>query len=454
MTTTKKYFGTDGIRGQVGTAPITPEVILKLGWAVGSVLSIQPGGLKKVLIGKDTRVSGYLFESALEAGLCAAGVHINLLGPMPTPAIAYLTRAFRADIGIVISASHNAFTDNGFKFFNTQGLKISDEFEKKIEQQLALPLSMVGPYEIGKASRIDDAAGRYIEFCKSTFPNHLNLYGLKIILDCANGATYHIAPEVFAELGAEVIVINNNPDGFNINQQCGSTHPEVLKKIVLAEQADLGIALDGDGDRVIMVDNQGEYVDGDQLLYIIATQAKQTGKLLGGIVGTEMSNLGLEHALNKQGIDFVRAPVGDRYVMERLKNLNWRLGGETSGHIVCLDLTSTGDGIVASLQVLAAMMAQQKTLHMLNQTWQKMPQILINVPCQHTKEILCNPILQEASKQLQTQLKNHGRCLIRPSGTESVIRIMIEGDEVQTMQAHVNHFIDLLKSVAESNTSQ
>lgn len=444
----KKYFGTDGIRGKVGTDPITPEFILKLGWAVGCVLRAHAEGPIKVLIGKDTRVSGYLFESALEAGLCSAGININLLGPMPTAAVAYLTRAFRADIGIVISASHNAFMDNGFKFFNTQGLKISDEWEKEIEQQLALPLTMVGPYDIGKASRIDDAAGRYIEFCKSTFPNHINLYGLKIVLDCANGATYHVAPHVFSELGAEVIAINNNPDGFNINQQCGSTHLEVLQKIVLAEQADLGIALDGDGDRVMMVDNQGNTVDGDQLLYIIAMQAKRMQLLQGGVVGTEMSNLGLEHALKNNNIDFARASVGDRYVMEQLKKLNWRLGGEASGHIVCLNLTSTGDGIVSALQVLAAMMCQEKTLYALNQAWEKVPQVLMNVTCFHAQEVLRHPQVQKAIQQIQQQLGEKGRCLIRASGTEPLIRVMIEGEEIEKMQMHANQFIDLLKSIA------
>ena len=445
----KKYFGTDGIRGQVGTDPITPEFILKLGWAVGRVLGAHAEGPIKVLIGKDTRVSGYLFESALEAGLCAAGININLLGPMPTAAVAYLTRAFRADIGIVISASHNAFIDNGFKFFNAQGFKISDQWEKEIEQQLALPLTMVGPYDIGKASRIDDAAGRYIEFCTSTFPNHINLYGLKIVVDCANGATYHVAPHVFSELGAEVITINNNPDGFNINQQCGSTHPSVLQKIVLAEQADLGIALDGDGDRVIMVDSQGHFVDGDQLLYIIAMQAKQMSVLQGGVVGTEMSNFGLERALKKQHIDFVRAAVGDRYVMEQLKKSNWRLGGESSGHIVCLNLTSTGDGIVSALQVLAAMICQEKTLYALNQDWEKVPQVLMNVPCAQAKEVLRHPLVQKEIQQIEQQLGCAGRCLIRASGTEPLIRVMIESEETEKMQVYANQLVDLLKSIAK-----
>jgi len=453
MTIMKKYFGTDGVRGQVGTDPITPEFILKLGWAVGCVLrdNIAHSAnatpiVPKVLIGKDTRISGYLFESALESGLCSAGANIILLGPMPTPAIAYLTRAFRADLGIVISASHNAFTDNGFKFFNGQGLKISDAFEAKIELQLQQPLKMVGSYDIGKASRVDDAAGRYIEFCKSTFPNYINLHGLKIVLDCANGATYHVAPHVFSELGADVITINNNPDGFNINQQCGSTHPEVLQKIVLAEHADLGIALDGDGDRVIMVDGEGNLVDGDQLIYIIATQAQNAKQLRGGVVGTEMSNLGLEHAFKRKNIDFIRAPVGDRYVMERLKMLDWRLGAESSGHIVCLDLTSTGDGIVAALQVLAAMLLQQKSLYDLNQAWQKMPQTMINVRCLKAKEVLQSQFIQNEIKQLETRLNNRGRCLIRASGTESLIRVMIEGEDVNTINTYANNFVDLLKS--------
>jgi phosphoglucosamine mutase len=441
----KKYFGTDGIRGQVGLDPITPEFILKLGFAVGRVLRGQHA-TAKALIGKDTRISGYLFESALEAGLCAAGVNINLLGPMPTPAIAYLTRAFRANVGIVISASHNSFQDNGFKFFDTYGAKISDEFELQIEAELSKPLKMVGSSEIGKASRIDDAAGRYIEFCKSTFPTHASLHGLKIVLDCANGATYQVAPHVFSELGASVIDINSSPDGFNINEQCGSTHPEILKKIVVAEQADLGIALDGDGDRVVMVDRFGELIDGDQLIYIIAMQAQKMQRLKGGVVGTEMSNLGLELALNKKKIDFVRARVGDRYVMELLKKFDWQFGAEASGHIVCLNLTTTGDGIVAALQVLAAMVAQEKMLDELHQEWEKMPQTLINIPCVQAKTLLQNDALQKEIKQLELKLKGRGRCLIRASGTEPLIRVMLEGEDLNTIRCDAHDIIERLKA--------
>lgn len=426
----KKYFGTDGIRGRVGIEPITPEFILKLGWAVGRVLKQQyPKKAINVLIGKDTRISGYLFESALESGLSSAGVNIHLLGPMPTPGIAYLTRTFRADAGIVISASHNAFHDNGIKFFNMQGLKFSDEFEAAVEAELEKPLVMVDSAGLGKAVRIDDAVGRYIEFCKSTFPNQISLHGLKIVLDCANGATYQVAPHVFEELGAAVIDINTQPDGFNINQQCGSMHPEVLKKIVLAEQADLGIALDGDGDRILMVDHKGNIVDGDQLLYIIAVQAQQEGRLVKGVVGTEMSNLGLVKAFKEKNIEFIRALVGDRYVMEALKTHDWLFGGEASGHIVCLDLTTTGDGTISALQVLAAMIKQKKSLHELTQIWQKFPQVLINIRCEKAKEVLQKKEVQQKIKQLENTLGQQGRCLIRASGTEPLIRLMLEGED-------------------------
>lgn len=442
----KKYFGTDGIRGHVGTTPITPEFILKLGWAVGRVLKRQKQAPCNVLIGKDTRISGYLFESALEAGLSSAGVNVKLLGPMPTPAIAYLTRAFRADIGIVISASHNPFHDNGFKFFNSQGLKIPDELEHAIEEELNQPLIMVDSAELGKAIRIEDATGRYIEFCKSTFPTQISLHGMKIVLDCANGATYHVAPHVFTELGAEVIDINVHPDGFNINQQCGSMHPEILKKIVVAEQADVGIALDGDGDRLIMVDHQGQLVDGDQLIYIIAKQAQQEGKLNGGVVGTEMTNLGLEQAFTADNINFARAKVGDRYVMELLKQKNWLFGAEASGHIVCLSLTSTGDGIVSALQVLAALVKQQKTLTELTQTWKKMPQILVNVRCDQAKIMMKDERVQKQIQQLEAKLGKRGRCLIRASGTEPLIRVMLEGEDAAEIQQLANEFANQLMS--------
>ncbi|MCD6047418.1 MAG: glmM [Gammaproteobacteria bacterium] len=447
----KKYFGTDGIRGRVGIAPIMPEFILKLGWAVGRVLKRQKDKSINVIIGKDTRISGYLFESALEAGLSSAGVNIHLLGPMPTPGIAYLTRTFRADVGIVISASHNPFHDNGIKFFTTEGFKLSDELESQIEQELEKELVMVDSAELGKAARIDDAAGRYIEFCKSTFPTAISLQGLKIVLDCANGATYHVAPHVLQELGAEIIDINSNPDGFNINQQCGSTHPDVMRKIVLAEHADLGIALDGDGDRVLMVDHKGNIIDGDQLLYIIAMQAKKDGSFKGGVVGTEMSNLALEQELAKENIPFIRAKVGDRYVMEALKTRGWCFGGESSGHIVCLNMTSTGDGIVSALQVLAAMIKQQKTLYELASQWQKLPQILKNVRCHNPKVLMQAPKVQEELKKLNEKLGNKARALVRASGTEPLIRVMLEGENINELESLTDEFVAMLKQVHEAN---
>ncbi len=441
---TINYFGTDGIRGRVGSDAITPDFILKLGWAVGKVL-LQHKQNANVLIGKDTRVSGYMFESALEAGLLYAGVNIQLLGPMPTPAIAYLTRAFRADIGIVISASHNPYFDNGFKFFTSQGLKISQEVEKQIETQLQEELKMCAGGELGKARRIDDAPGRYIEFCKSTFPTTKSLHGLKIVLDCANGATYHVAPPVFEELGAEVIDINAEPDGYNINAQCGSTHPEWLKKIVVGQQADLGIAFDGDGDRVLMVDHLGNLVDGDQLLYIIAQQAHNEKRFFGGIVGTEMTNLGLELAFKQHNIPFERAKVGDRFVMELLKKNQWQFGGEASGHIVCLNLTSTGDGIISALQVLAAMVKQQKTLHELSTQWHKMPQILLNINIPNAKMLLQKEEVQAKITKLNKHLENRGRSLIRASGTEPVLRIMIEADDKEEVGLLANEFADYIR---------
>ena len=442
---TRQYFGTDGIRGRVGKGAITPDFILKLGWAVGRMLWQTKQAPSKVLIGKDTRVSGYLFESALEAGLLYAGVNIQLLGPMPTPAIAYLTRAFRADIGIVISASHNPYHDNGFKFFNAQGLKISDEMETLIEEALTQDMQIIETAELGKARRIDDAAGRYIEFCKSTFPSNLNLHGLRIVVDCANGATYHVAPYVLEVLGAEVIDINTLPDGFNINAQCGSTHPEWLSKVVAAQQADLGIAFDGDGDRVLMIDHKGNIVDGDQLLYIIAKQIHDAGTLGGGVVGTEMSNLGLEHAFQREKIAFERAKVGDRYVMEKLISQGWALGGEASGHIVCLNLTSTGDGIISALQVLAAMVIEQKSLYDLSHVWEKTPQVMINVQCMDAKKLLEEKEMQEKIKAIEATLGNRGRCLIRASGTEPLLRIMLEGEDKTQLENLANALADYVR---------
>ncbi|MEZ0317033.1 MAG: phosphoglucosamine mutase, partial [Methylophilaceae bacterium] len=379
----RKYFGTDGIRGRVGVSPITPEFVMHLGYAAGRVLTgmdshLAPGAHPTVLIGKDTRISGYMLESALQAGLCAAGVNVLLTGPLPTPAIAYLTRALRAQAGIVISASHNPFEDNGIKFFSAEGTKLDDEIELAIEAALDKPIQVMES-AIGKVKRIDDAAGRYIEFCKSTFPTALDLRGLKIVLDCAHGATYHVAPPVFHELGAEVVAIGNRPNGTNINDQAGSTHPEALCKAVIEQQADLGIAFDGDGDRVVMVDANGQVLDGDQLLYIIAMHRQQQGKLAGGVVGTLMTNLALEHALAKADIPFLRAKVGDRYVLELLNEHDWQLGGENSGHILSLDKHSSGDGIIAALQVLHAVVASKKTLAEFGASLTLYPQILINV---------------------------------------------------------------------------
>ncbi len=431
----KRYFGTDGIRGQVGSGIITPDFILKLGWSVGTVLKrSDPNDEHTVIIGKDTRISGYLFESALEAGLSSAGVHVRLLGPMPTPAIAYLTRAFRADIGIVISASHNPYYDNGIKFFSRAGLKIDDAMELAIEAMMDEPLKMVDSAYLGKAVRIDDAPGRYIEFCKSTFPNSLSLSKLKMVLDCANGATYHIAPHVFEELGAELNIINNYPDGFNINEDCGSTRPERLCKLVVAEGADLGIAFDGDGDRLIMVDHLGHIVDGDSLLYIIAKHAHEQNQLQGGVVGTEMTNLGVEHAFQQAGIPFIRAKVGDRHVMSMLKEQGWLIGGEGSGHLICLDATSTGDGIVAALKILAVICENNKTLHELQQALLKLPQTLLNIKVSEPKVVLQNLAFQTAIKQTEQSLGANGRLLVRASGTEALIRIMIEGHDAALNQ--------------------
>lgn len=449
MSSDKRFFGTDGIRGQVGRGAITPDFILKLGWAVGQVLKQQdPTRQHQVLIGKDTRISGYLFESALEAGLSAAGVHIRLLGPMPTPAIAYLTRAFRADIGIVISASHNPYYDNGIKFFSRKGTKIDDAMENAIEAMLDQPLIMVDSADLGKASRIDDAPGRYIEFCKSIFPNHLSLKGLKIIVDCANGATYHIAPHVFEELGADLNVISNYPDGFNINEQCGSTKPALLQRLVLAEQADLGIAFDGDGDRLIMVDEHGILVDGDSLLYIIAMHAFQNGQLSSGVVGTEMSNLGLELAFAEHGIDFVRAKVGDRHVMATLRQQNWLLGGEASGHLICLDSTTTGDGIVAALKVLAVMVEQQKSLSELQQGLLKLPQTLVNVRVDSPQQVLAAPSVQVVLQHTESLLGKRGRLLVRASGTEALIRIMIESQDATLNQQLAEQLAEQIRALA------
>ncbi len=423
----KKFFGTDGIRGTVGEYPITPDFMLKRGWATGKVFARKGKG--KVLIGKDTRISGYMFEAALEAGLCSAGVDINMLGPMPTPAIAYLTRTFGAQAGIVISASHNPYQDNGIKFFSSEGEKLDDEIETAIEEALQQDFATVPSNAIGKVVRINDAAGRYIEFCKSTYKSTRKLNGLKIVLDCANGATYHVAPSVFQELGARVSVLANKPDGLNINEKCGSTHPENLIAEVVAQQADLGIAFDGDGDRVLMVDHKGQLVDGDELLFIIASSKYSPQVNWRGVVGTLMSNLGLEVALRSKGIEFARAKVGDRYVMAELQSHGWIYGGESSGHLICLDATTTGDGIVSALQVLAAMQTKGQSLAEIKSGMTKFPQTMINVKIVRRDLLAGNAAIEAAKVGIEQKLGKRGRVLLRPSGTEPVVRVMIEGED-------------------------
>lgn len=423
----RKYFGTDGIRGEVGQFPITPDFVLKLGWAAGCVFARE--GRSKILIGKDTRISGYMFESALEAGLSAAGVDVLLTGPMPTPAIAYLTRTFRANAGIVISASHNVYSDNGIKFFSGDGTKLPDSVEQAIEAQMDLAMTTVPSAELGKARRIEDATGRYIEYCKGTLNNHFSLSGMRIVLDCANGATYHVAPRVLTELGADVIEIASAPDGVNINEACGATDTARLQTVVLAEEADLGLALDGDGDRIMMVDHRGEVVDGDEILFIIATALQQQNIFEGGVVGTLMSNFGLEQALKRKDIPFVRAKVGDRYVIEQLQQHGWILGGESSGHIVCGHLTTTGDGLVAGLQVLKAMVDTDQDLHSLKSGMQKMPQTMINVAMPRKLDPMQLDDVAAAVREVETVLGQRGRVLLRPSGTEPVVRVMVEGED-------------------------
>ena len=441
----KKYFGTDGIRGLVGQAPITPSFALKLGWAAGKVFAQH--GTKKVLIGKDTRISGYMLETALESGLIAAGVDVGLLGPMPTPAISYLTKTFRADAGIVISASHNPYYDNGIKFFSREGTKLPDEIEHEIEAMLDQEMTCVESEHLGKAFRINDAAGRYIEFCKSRFFQD-SLKGMKIAVDTANGATYHIAPNVFSELGAEVIPIFNKPDGLNINKDCGATKTQALQKVVIEEQADLGIALDGDGDRLIMVDDQGVEVDGDEIVFIIARHALKQGKLKGGVVGTLMSNLGLEVALKNLSIPFKRAKVGDRYVMELLKENDWCIGGESSGHVINLEHIPTGDGIIAAIQVLSAVVETGMKLSELKSGMEKYPQTLINVRVSAGKA----PLEQEEVKQAiafgEEELGDQGRILIRKSGTEPLIRVMAEGKDEQQINAVAEKIAEKVKAFA------
>ncbi|MAO40612.1 MAG: phosphoglucosamine mutase [Pseudohongiella sp.] len=443
----KRYFGTDGIRGHVGEYPITPDFMLKLGWAAGKVFARESGGRSKILIGKDTRISGYMFESALEAGLASAGVDIHMLGPMPTPAIAYLTRTFQAQAGIVISASHNAFQDNGIKFFSGDGAKLPDETELAIEEYLERDLTTVPSQQLGKASRISDAAGRYIEFCKRTIPGGSVLRGLRIVVDCANGSTYHIASSVFSELGASVKAISVKPDGLNINEGCGSTSPEQLVREVLSEKADLGIAFDGDGDRVIMIDHLGNIVDGDELLFVIAKDRRRRGVALGGVVGTLMSNLGLELGLKSLAVPFVRSSVGDRYVMEALKQHQWQLGGESSGHIICLDATTTGDGVVSALQVLAAMVQTGSSLNALCSDMQKMPQTMINVQITDKQCVMNDDSVINAVKQLESEMAGRGRVLLRPSGTEPLIRVMVEGEQPEQVRRYAEQLADVVRAV-------
>ena len=443
----RKYFGTDGIRGHVGSTNINPEFMLKLGWAFGRVL--VNGQRKKVVIGKDTRISGYMLESALEAGLSAAGVDVRLLGPMPTPAVAYLTQTLRANAGIVISASHNLFEDNGIKFFTADGSKLPDHLELEIEAEIEKKLQIVPSAQLGKAIRINDAPGRYIEFCKSTIPSLTRLSGLKIVVDCANGATYHIAPNVFGELGADVVAIGNKPDGFNINQGCGSTDPEHLQKQVIKMGADVGVGLDGDGDRLVLVDAAGNIVDGDQIIYIIARDRQQKGLLHGGVVGTLMSNYGLEKAIKALGVEFIRTRVGDRYVLETLKSNDWKIGGESSGHVVCLDKTTTGDGIVAALQVLAIMVKQEKTLEQLCAGITLLPQTLINLKTQNASLLSQNQQVKAAVDALHVKLQGEGRVLLRPSGTEPLLRVMVEGVDRQLVKQQAQQLTDEISTIEQ-----
>lgn len=438
----RKYFGTDGVRGRFGEGPITPEFVLKLGWAAGRILGAETKS--RVLIGKDTRISGYLLESALEAGLTAAGVNITLLGPMPTPSVAYLTRTLHAQAGIVISASHNPYQDNGIKFFSADGLKLPDQVESAIEAEMDKPLVTVDSAHLGRAEKMA-AEGRYIEFCKSTIPLQTRFHGMKIVVDCANGAAYNIAPFVFDEMGAEVVAVGNKPNGFNINDGVGSTHPQHLKAAVLEHNADLGVALDGDGDRLVMVDDQGREVDGDEILYMIARARMRTGELKGAVVGTLMSNLGLEIALREHGVVFERTQVGDRYIMERLSQKGWMLGGEQSGHIICLDRTTTGDGIVAALQVLAEMHGKGVSLRELAGGMEKFPQKLTNIHLgsRTPQEVMHDDRVKKSVREAEVEMGADGRVLLRPSGTEPLIRVMVEGREV----AQVEQFSERIAAV-------
>ena len=441
------FFGTDGIRGEVGKSPITADVLLKVGWAVGSVLKEQIENAS-VIIGKDTRVSGYLFESALEAGFLSAGVNVGMLGPMPSPAIAYLTQAFGATAGVVISASHNPFQDNGVKFFSSKGVKLSDDTQKAIEKKISMPMTSVDSASIGKAKRYEQAVGRYIEFCKSTFDKSCDLSNLNIIIDCANGATYHIAEDVFTELGASVSMINNSPDGYNINRDCGATDTKHLQKVVLENNADLGIAFDGDGDRLIMVDHKGHQVDGDELVFIIANAWKESGDLKSKtVVGTKMTNLGIQSAFADAGISFIEADVGDRHVMNQLIKHKAVLGGEGSGHIICLNKSTSGDGIIAALQVLEVMSKTGKNLNDLKSRFTKYPQVLINIKTKSKVNLQGESKLTQAVNSIESKLSNTGRILIRESGTEPLIRVMVESANYKLAKDSAEELAEIIKTM-------
>lgn len=445
-----KFFGTDGIRGRMGEEPITPSTVMKLGWALGNVLGHNSESRGKIIIGKDTRVSGYLLESAMEAGLISAGINVSLLGPMPTPGIAYLTRTARAQAGVVISASHNPYYDNGIKFFSPAGEKLPDETEKAIEEMMEQPVRTVDSRDLGKATRYPDAAGRYIEYCKATIANHVTLDGLSIVLDCANGASYQTAPSVLSELGARLHVIGDEPDGFNINEGFGATDTAALQSEVLQQGADLGIALDGDGDRLIMVDHKGEIVNGDKLILIMALARARRGELLGGVVGTVMSNLGMEQALRANKIDFKRSAVGDRFVLEMMKENNWQLGGESSGHIICLDKSTTGDGIVAALEVLQVMHDSGKPLAELAAEMETCPQMMINVEIARGFDLSDNAMIEDAVAAVESDLGDRGRVVLRPSGTEPLIRVMIEGVDAAQVKSQCESLAEIVRDAAAS----
>lgn len=444
----RRYFGTDGIRGRVGQEPMTAEFVMKLGWAAGRVLSKQEKG--HVVIGKDTRISGYIFEAALEAGIAAAGLDVTMMGPIPTPAVAYMTQAQRATAGIVISASHNPYYDDGVKFFNGDGFKLPDATEAEIEAMMDEPMKMVESKDLGKVYRMEDSRSRYIEFCKNSIPFRTSLRGMTVVLDCAHGATYHVAPSIFRELGAEVIEIGVSPDGLNINKDCGALHPQNMRSVVLENQADLGIAFDGDGDRVMMMDASGDVMDGDEILFVIAKSQLVSAGLGGGVVGTLMSNLGLEHALKTQGVPFERAKVGDRYVMERLQANGWYIGGESSGHIISLNQTTTGDGIIAALQVLSWMVDKGLTLAEARMGMQKYPQCMVNVPVESKINTDDFPQIQEAVKSAEGDLAGRGRVLLRPSGTEPLIRVMVEGQDATQVDNLAHQIAESVKAAAQA----